>query len=178
MAATIETVWNDYRHTLKRFLLSKISSPEDADDLLQVILLKVHQNLDQLDDVSKIKSWLFTLSNNTVTDFYRHRATRKHPDARDLWYEEEESEQGLADCVQPFIDQLDPESRHLLKQIDIEGKSQKHVAEEMSIPYTTLKSRVAKARAELKRQFTSCCEIQLDASGKAMIVEEKGCASC
>ena len=49
----IEQIWNDYGNLLRRFLLSKVNNPEDAEDLLQDILIKTHKKLGSLKDPKK-----------------------------------------------------------------------------------------------------------------------------
>ena len=43
---SLEQVWAKYQQALKAFLHSKVSQPDDVDDLLQEILLKTYQNLE------------------------------------------------------------------------------------------------------------------------------------
>jgi RNA polymerase sigma-70 factor (ECF subfamily) len=54
---------------------------------------------------------------------------------------------------------------------DINGESQKALAESMGISYSTLKSRVQKARMELRSVFDECCRMNLDAQGNLMDYE-------
>ena len=44
----IEQVWASYKASLKAFLHSCVANPDDVDDLLQEILIKVHQHLPEL----------------------------------------------------------------------------------------------------------------------------------
>ena len=56
----IEKIWLQYRARLKAFLQSKVSNPDDVDDLLQEISIKTFAGLNQLRDHSKVQSWLFS----------------------------------------------------------------------------------------------------------------------
>ncbi|MCJ8272648.1 MAG: RNA polymerase sigma factor SigZ, partial [Psychrosphaera sp.] len=69
----LETLWLAYQSNLKAFLHKNVSNPNDVEDLLQEILIKTHQNLGQLKDSKKVKSWLFQIANHTIIDFYRKR---------------------------------------------------------------------------------------------------------
>ncbi len=157
----IDTIWKTYQASLRGFLVSKISIQEDADDLLQEILIKTYQNLPSLQSEKKLKAWLFQIAKRTIIDFYRQKATEQIPQANELWYEDNEKNQHeLAKCITPFIQSLPDKDRDLLLAIEIYGQSQKEYAEQYGIPYSTLKSRVLKSRQALKALFQQCCQIQ------------------
>lgn len=165
----IENIWVEYQGLLRRFLASKVNNPQDAEDLLQQILMKVHQGLANLKDTSSIKPWLLQVSNRTIIDYYRKRATRRELTADELWYQDEEQvENELLQCLLPFIKQLPAEQAQLLMEVELGGVSQKEYAEKLNLPYTTLKSRVKKSRQQLKSVFEQCCELETDKAGRVI----------
>jgi len=182
---TLETVWGQYQQALKAFLHSKVSNPDDVDDLQQEILIKTHQSLSTVKDADSVKSWLFQLANRTIIDFYRKRARYQRDgelQAEDLWFEQEDAslEQEMAECIKPFVDALPEEQSKLLDAVDLQGVSQKQLADKVGISYSTLKSRVQKGRVELRKLFEGCCTLELDKHGNVMECEVKsdGCGSC
>ncbi|CAH6899866.1 RNA polymerase sigma factor SigZ [Vibrio chagasii] len=184
----LEQVWAEYQQTLKAFLHSKVSNSADVDDLLQEILIKTFQNLHKVQDASSVKSWLFQLANNTIIDFYRKHARQQRDskiDADDLWFADldhnEEFKQKLSLCIEPFIQALPEQSASLLLAVDIKGQSQKALAEEQNVSYSTIKSRVQKSRGDLKNLFEQCCNLSLDKQGNVIDCElkpESGCGNC
>lgn len=184
----LEQVWAEYQQTLKAFLHSKVSNTADVEDLLQEILIKTFQNLHKVQDASSVKSWLFQLANNTIIDFYRKNARQQRDskiDADDLWFADldhnEEFKQKLSLCIEPFIQALPEQSASLLLAIDIKGQSQKALAEEQNVSYSTIKSRVQKSRGDLKNLFEQCCNLSLDKQGNVIDCElkpESGCGNC
>ena len=182
----IETVWSEYRSGLKAFLHSKVSDPDEVDDLLQDILIKTYNNLHTVRSQKSVKSWLFQIANHAIIDFYRKRGREPLPEGETLWYEESQGahqepgiQQELSGCLQPFIQALSEESAHLLSEIDLMEKPQKAYAQEHNIHYSTLKSRVQKARGELKELFESCCHLTLDKDGNvADCVLKDHCTAC
>ncbi len=184
----LEQVWAEYQQTLKAFLHSKVSNTADVEDLLQEILIKTFQNLHKVQDASSVKSWLFQLANNTIIDFYRKHARQQRDskvDADDLWFADldhnEEFKQKLSLCIEPFIQALPEQSASLLLAVDIKGQSQKALAEEQNVSYSTIKSRVQKSRGDLKNLFEQCCNLSLDKQGNVIDCElkpESGCGNC
>lgn len=180
---TLDQIWHEYRAGLNAFLHSKLSNPDDVDDLLQEILLKSYLNLASLKDAASIKAWLFQIANRSVIDFYRKNGRIKD---EPLWLSEDEETQddtvktALSLCVLPFINELPDDKARLLRAIELEGVSQKNYAEQLNIPYTTLKSQVKKARSELKVLFDQCCHFQQDKFGNLIDYEKKpdACNRC
>ncbi|PSW16584.1 RNA polymerase sigma factor SigZ [Photobacterium rosenbergii] len=172
----IEDVWQQYQTSLKRFLHSNVSCPDDVDDLLQDILIKTYQQISTVKDKNKLKSWLFQLANNTIIDFYRKRARGKGVTEDELWYTEggESIHRQLSHCILPFIQALPEEDAQLLSAIEINGTSQKDYAEQHGMKYSTLKSRVQKSREKLNRLFNECCEMKLDSHGNIIDFEQRG----
>lgn len=173
----------EYRDSLKAFLTSKVSDPADVDDLLQELLLKTHKNIHTIKSNDSVKPWLFQVANRTIIDFYRKKAKSRDLEPGDLWYEEEngdEAQQELSRCIEPFIKSLPTGMAELLTAIELQGQSQKDYAKAAGISYSTLKSRVQKARRELRETFEQCCHFDLDTHGNIIDYEVKSadCKSC
>ena len=66
----IKQIWQEYKHQLQRFLRSRVSNAGDAEDLLQEILIKTHQQLHTVQDPEKLRAWLFQVTRNAVIDYY------------------------------------------------------------------------------------------------------------
>lgn len=178
----VEEVWSDYSASLKAFLHSRVSDPDEVDDLLQEILIRSHEKLDTLESEESLRPWLFQVANNAVIDYYRRKGREPNLSSEDLWYSPDEPgfERDLAQCVEPFIHALPQESAALLRAVDIEGRSQKELATELDISYSTLKSRVQKAREQLLKTFTDCCSFSVDNQGNVMGYDRKSnnCGDC
>ncbi|NTS78001.1 RNA polymerase sigma factor SigZ [Catenovulum sp. SM1970] len=178
----IEQIWQAYKQSLKAFLHSRISQPEDVDDLLQDIFIKTFTKLEQLENPSSIKPWLFQLANNTITDYYRKKATHgtnfiSQQEAEQLipfeLTNDEQTKQNLVNCIQPFLQQLPAKEAQLIKAIDIESHSQKAYAEAHQLSYSTLKSQVQKSRRNLKAVFDNCCHFYTDKDGRVFDYQRK-----
>ncbi|GDY27579.1 RNA polymerase sigma factor SigZ [Agarivorans sp. Toyoura001] len=178
----IEQVWQQYRQSLKAFLHANVSNPADVDDLLQEILIKTYQNFSQLQDHSKVKSWLFQIANRSIIDFYRQRGQADKLENNELWYTEadESVHQQLASCISPFIHALPSDEADMLVSIELEGMGQRDYAAQHQIKYSTLKSRVQKSREKVLQLFQSCCQFSIDAEGRLVEFAPKkpGCKSC
>ena len=180
----IETLWAEYRSGLQAFLRSKVSDPTEAEDLLQDILIKTHQHLPSLQSETSVKPWLYQIARRTIVDFYRHSGRQPDLKHETLWYEDDDPtaslEQSLSRCVLPFIQALNNDQAELLTAIDINGESQKTAAERLGLSYSTLKSRVQKARQNLRNLFENCCQLSFDKHGNVIDCDSSNghCDNC
>lgn len=171
----MDHIWREYRSDLRAFLQSRVSNPADVDDLLQDLLLKSHQNLHTVKAAASLKSWLFQIARNTIIDYYRHQKKARSIGPDDLWYDDTDPDirHALEKCVAPFIAALPELQRTLLTAIDLERQPQKEYAARHGLAYSTLKSRVKKAREAMRKLFEDCCHLSLDAQGNIIEYQVK-----
>lgn len=180
----IQTVWGKYGNKVRNFLRSRVRNPEDAEDLLQEILIKTYQNLSSVKDPKSFQSWLFKIARNALTDYYRKSAStiseQQLPEMmamRDESFDWEENiHQELSNCIKPFINSLPKIYRDALQEVELNGVSQKKLAEKLGISHSAIKSRVQRGREMLTKLFQTCCEYQLDSRGN--IIDYKNKSSC
>jgi len=92
-------VVKDYGSRLFGFIRSKVSTDEDAEDLIQDVWYQL-SNVTAIDTIGQISGWLYTVAKNKITDAYR----KKRPELiNDLSYEDEEGALYLGD-VMPSLD--------------------------------------------------------------------------
>lgn len=79
--------YKEHADALFRYCLMKISDRELAKDLLQDILLKSWQYLEQGNKVDNMKAFLFRTARNTVIDEYRKKKTNSLDALRDQGFD-------------------------------------------------------------------------------------------
>lgn len=179
----VEAIWTEYGDRLRNFLRGKLANSQDVEDVLQEVLIKTHKKLHTLRDSDKLAPWLFQIARHAAIDHYRQEKPSSSINVEFLEDQTQENPDDVADfsaCILPLVNALPPESGELLRRIDLEGQSQKNYAHEHGIPYTTLKSRLQKARAALRSQARRCCELTLDTSGQVLDFQAKpnACRTC
>ncbi|MGB2907852.1 MAG: RNA polymerase sigma factor [Candidatus Aminicenantaceae bacterium] len=134
---------------------------EAAEDLTQEIFLKLYGSLPKFDFSRNFTAWLLTLSKNYLIDQYRKTKYEKtsrddfdehvlSSDAQD-GPEAEVMENENRRMVWEGFEHLSPEIRMAVILRDIQGKSYDEIAEIMSLPLGTVKSRVNRGRLQLAR---------------------------
>ncbi len=172
-----EHIWKHFKDELLNFILSKVNNKQSANDLLQEVFIKIHLNYKSIEDQDKLSSWLYQITRNTIIDYYR----KKEGSSPDFEYEhsfpekEENQNKELLCCLQPFINKLSPKYKDALINTAFGDLSQKEYAENNNLSYTAAKSRVQRARVQLKNTFKQCCDIQNDKYGNIIEIENKTC---
>lgn len=172
-------IYTEFHKSLLSYVQSKIRSKEDAEDILQNIFTKISANADALSEKDKIQNWLFTVTRNAVIDYYRANARKKNVELNDaisaqlLDEESTDSTKGLDNCVSTMIALLPEEYRSIVNDAEINGISQKELAEKYNMPYSSMRSRVQRGRERLKQLFYNCCHIETDRHGNVLQVQGK-----
>ncbi|MDG1476569.1 MAG: RNA polymerase sigma factor SigZ [Vicingaceae bacterium] len=173
-----EKIWSDFNSQLLGFIKSKVNNQSIAKDILQDVFVKIHLKSGALADNSKLQSWLYQITRNTIIDYYRKK---KLPLIEELSIEipeviDNESMLEFCDCLIPFIDDLPEKYRDAILKTELGNLSQKDYARQLGISYSALKSRVQRGKVELKKSFISCCHLKLDSKGK--IIQPEDNCSC
>jgi RNA polymerase sigma-70 factor (ECF subfamily) len=156
-----ETLMRTYAKKVFNMAYQFCGSREEAEDLTQDIFLKLYGALRKYDFDRDFTAWLLTLAKNHLIDAYRK--TKWEKAGRDD-FDESGLAAGASDNPEKGLDQevsrklvweglnlLSPEVRLAVILRDIQGKAYEEIAEMMSIPIGTLKSRINRGRLELAR---------------------------
>jgi len=178
---TVENIWHEFAERLGQFIRSRVSDRAAADDILQDVFLKVQKKLGQLDDPSKLQSWVYHIARNAIIDHYRARKeTIEIPDS--LPAEENGNTgpeiEGLKTAFRRMIYSLPDRYRDAIVLTEFEGLSQKALAERLGISLSGAKSRVQRGRAQLKQMLLDCCQFEFDRRGAVIDCNPRGKSRC
>jgi len=88
----IENAWKEYNRGLLSFIRRKINSPEDAEEILSNIYLKLATQVELSRIPQKLPAWLYRVARNSIIDFYRTKKTSEklpedlfHVSTRQFW---------------------------------------------------------------------------------------------
>ena len=142
-------------------------NPDDAMDLSQETFLRAWRCLDQYQFASAFSTWLYRLCSNICIDFLRRRRrqqtvplTFEDADGEEQTYAvpdvqplpEEQVELKLTrEILQAAMAQLLPEHRAVLQLRVVNEMSYEQIADVLDIQIGTVKSRLSRARNQLKK---------------------------
>lgn len=168
----VEQYWHTYSDKLFFFLNKRINNREVARDLLQDTFQKALLNKDRLETVDNPEAWLMSVARNTLIDYTRKKKEVTADDLKIAVGDESTDEkeclvEGISECLYELIEEYEKEERELLLSIFTKSMSQKEVAQYLDIPYSTLKSRIQKARDQILQEFRArCCTLSRNAKGE------------
>jgi RNA polymerase sigma-70 factor, ECF subfamily len=175
---SIDQIWDDFTAQLRRFIAGRIQNEADVDDILQDVFIKIHRSIDRLEDQSKLQAWVYQITRNAIIDYYRKseqavEVPGELPEVLTEGSSEEEVEAEVATWLQPMMEELPKKYREALHLTEIQGLTQKEMAERLNISLSGAKSRVQRAREKLKGVLLECCHVEVDRRGKVMDWESK-----
>ena len=151
-------------------------SSSDAQDIVQEAMLRAYRAFDGLRGTDA-KAWLLTIVRNCHATAYQQEQRRgfvalpEHGDAADLHAmvaapsdpERQTMERDDERTLERLLARLSVEHREILMLREIDEMSYREIATILSVPIGTVMSRLARARAVLKDQWTA--EAQGEAHG-------------
>ena len=174
----LQDIWVELGGRLRRFVAKRIADPATAEDVTQDVMLKVQSQLHDLHPNDRLPAWVFRIARNAVIDHYRARAVRDHADIAehdpatdDGEREQEEVVRELTPCLRRMVEQLPEPDREATKLADFEGLTQQEVADRLGISLSGAKSRVQRARQQLREMILDCCKIERDSRGNVFDYE-------
>jgi RNA polymerase sigma-70 factor (ECF subfamily) len=166
---------------IRRYILSIVRDPVEADDLTQDVFLQVHRKLDTVRDPDALVSWLYRIATHICYD--RFRASKRRPatesldaggpieampqedvgDQPRLGHVIEQAE--MSACVRKYIEDLSTEYRQAILLHDLEGLSNPDIAEMLGASLDAVKIRLHRARRKLQIALAKHCDLSLDEQG-------------
>ncbi len=144
---------------------------EDAEDVLQETFMKAYEHLDQFKGDSKFYTWIVRIAVNQALMKLRRRKTDKSVSldeqidtgedtiVREIaaWDEDPEqqfSREELGSILDRAIQSLDPPYRSVFVLRDIDELSTEETAEALGLSVPAVKSRLLRARLQLREKLT------------------------
>lgn len=160
--------WRAHESELRRFLGSRLDTPDDAEDLVQEIFVRSLRQGAGFCELTNPRAWLFQVARNALVD--RARAARPHLPLSDAFPSVSPDDPAaileLAGCLRRNLDQMTPDDRTILEQCDLEGVLQRDFAAAHSLTVPAVKSRLLRARRRLRDVLIRNCQVRFDDTGR------------
>lgn len=152
-----------YQDRLFNVAYRVLDNADDAADVVQDVFVNAYTSLKTFKGDSELFTWLYRIAFNTAISFKRRRRgvvridaggedggldpeDRSTDTAPEAGMERTEDERVLAEAMA----KLSPEHRTVLVLKDIDGLKYEEIADAMGVPIGTVRSRLHRARLELK----------------------------
>jgi RNA polymerase sigma-70 factor (ECF subfamily) len=77
-----------------------------------------------------------------------------------------------------MLHELPPAARDALTRVDVDGQTHQQAADQLGLSVSGMKSRVQRARRQLKDLLQQCCTVGLDGSGAVATYRPTAQAAC
>ena len=170
--ASFEKLAQELSPALLRYLRRLVGDQAVADDLLQETLIRIARGLPSFSGRASVKTWAFSIATNAAADYFRQPERRLRivdvGEADDLpdtgpRVDERIVVDEMNACVRQVIDSLPGDYRSALVLHDLEGLTAEQTAEICDCSLATVKIRIHRARARLKKALQQQCEFYRDA---------------
>jgi RNA polymerase sigma-70 factor (ECF subfamily) len=185
------TSWREVMRAVRSYVGRRVNHPEDRDDLVQEILLRIHSGLPDLKARAAPGPWIYGIARNAVVDYWRKRG-RGVPVSIDMIETEldgsateaDESDllqQRIAAYLADTITRLRSPFRETLTLTELQGLRYADAARRLGVSLAAVKSRVLRGREMLRDALSRCCEIELGTTGRVLDCtprERRVCSVC
>ena len=169
--SAFEQLFNSYQKRVYNLIYRLVGNEQDAADLTQEAFVRIYNARHRLQTEGAFLAWMRTIAVNLCRDHFRKCKRTIKGDSLDapIWIEGDELQREVEDwsmnpertfekkdlqaAVQGALDTLSEEHRAVVVLHHIEGMDVQEIARELGVPEGTVKSRLARAREELKRKL-------------------------
>ena len=162
---SVSQFYHEYAPQLRRFILGRVSHTQDAEEVLQDTLFAFLEGLRDFQGKSSIRTYLFSICQHKIIDFYR-RKKMKHivfsrvPQLETLVSpvlgpEEELDVTLVQEKIRTVFARLIPTYRQVLKLKYLDHVSVEEIAKKLTITFKSAESRLFRARRAFVELFLS-----------------------
>ncbi len=174
-----EQIHEDFRPKIHRYLI-RLVGEQEAEDLTQEVFVKVSRALKNFRGECQLSTWLYRIATNTALDridspsYQRAIQAQLAQDAigaseaefedQDVWTGEKTPalettvmQQEMYACVWNRLEHLPANYRTVLVLSDMEGFTNNEIAEILGVSLDTVKIRIHRARARLRKDIEMYC---------------------
>lgn len=168
--AAFETLYRAFNERIYNFARQMVGSDADAADVAQETFVRAWKSLPKLRDNAAFAGWLYRIALNQSNEFLSRRKRGEVPfdsesqEIRNIPTGTAGPEDSILDgetlvILEKAMSELNPEHRAAIAMHHLDGMDVTEVAEALRVPKGTVLSRLARARAILKRKLAPYLEM-------------------
>ncbi|QNE06878.1 RNA polymerase sigma factor [Croceicoccus marinus] len=147
------------------FLRRRLGSGEEAEEVLQMFMLRAVERSADLRDVRSVRGWLSRILATTIVDHQRRAGKRRKReeivdpvDLEQLSIEpDDELEEAICNCLYKLLPTLKPEYAEVIWRIDLLEEPRDRVAASLGVSLNNITVRLHRGRQALKKRLEEMC---------------------
>jgi RNA polymerase sigma-70 factor, ECF subfamily len=183
-ALEFQSIYDTFRPRILRYLIRLVGERE-AEDLTQVVMLKVSEGLPKFRGDSSLATWIYRIATNSALDKLRSPAAEQPDQQRRVIGlapdGEDDSEERnvpldaqtpsveatviraeMNACIREFIERLPEAYRTVMVLSELEGFKNGEIAAILGVSLDTVKIRLHRAREKLRTELETGCSFDRD----------------
>jgi RNA polymerase sigma-70 factor (ECF subfamily) len=167
-------IYEEFYPKIVRYL-SRLTGRQEGEDIAQEVFEKASRGLKSFKGESKLSTWLYRIATNTAIDRMRSPSFRRSSEHtsldedtgtedRNVWSGHTKSHidqtvirKEMSECVREFIDRLSSDYKTVILLSELEGFKNSEIADILQVSLDTVKIRLHRARARLKKELDDGC---------------------
>lgn len=172
-----EQIHETFRSRILRYL-TRLAGESEAEDLTQEVFVKISQALPAFRGESQLSTWIYRIATNAAIDKMRapsfQQDTRINSLDESIETEDEEAWIGeetpsleqwlmrkeMIQCFEDFVEKLPVNYRTVVVLSDLEGLTNKEIAEILGLSLDVVKIRLHRGRARLLEELKTHCKAE------------------
>ena len=172
--AELDRIYAEHHARILRYLTRMVGA-QDAEDLAQEVFIRAAKAYDGFRHEAKIETWLYRIATHVAVDRLRGTALRRETmlgeelgevaeDGREAGstLEEKTLRRAANECIRNVIYGLPENYRTPLILSELEGFTNREIAEILEVSLDTVKIRLHRAKDKLKKALLDACQFSRD----------------
>ena len=161
---------DEFSSKLYAFCLKFTKNPEQSEELVQDIFVKIWKNRHKIHHIQSLDAYLFMMAKNQCFDFLKKAATDKASQENffkeldfsgDNTVENYLHQKEFESLIQNALNQLPDRQRQIFSMSRIEGKTHQEIATSLEISKNTVKEQITRASKRVKSYLLEHSDISL-----------------
>ncbi|MCB9765185.1 MAG: sigma-70 family RNA polymerase sigma factor [Alphaproteobacteria bacterium] len=177
---TTQDLYQTLGGELRRYFARHVADGATADDLVQETFLRIHRSASAVRDPERLVPWVWRVARSVRVDHHRRQRPSVSPeDAPPLAVDAPEPalEAMVASWLPTFVEALPEPYREAVRLSELEGLSQKEVAERLGMSASGARTRVQRGRRRLLALLEACCAVRWE-GGQVVDVRRNDPCGC
>lgn len=177
---SFQEIYNIFQPKIQRYLTQFVDEHE-AEDLSQEVFIKVNKGLDKFRGESALSTWIYRIAANIALDRLRNSSSRKidrisisnevalkdlQVNENELSVEEYLIRKQMNSCIRNIVDKLPDNYRAIIMLSEFGKLKNYEIARYLGISLDTVKIRLHRARAKLRKELRNNCSFYRDSQNR------------
>ncbi len=172
-----DAIYSAFYPRILRYL-TRLVGPDEAEDVSQEVFSKISRSLGEFRGDALLSTWIYRIATNAARDRLRsaeYKSSLRSASEDGLCQDEVDSAPDpavsverqairgeMSDCVQSLVNELPEGFRTVLVLSEMEGLRNAEIADVLGVTLETVKIRLHRARAKLRKRLESQCSFYRD----------------